>query len=135
MFEKLAKWSVLISKKFEKDEFYLNPSALGLWLVFVPIGTPKMLNGSYGCWTHVWVPVHFGLLFWGFFSQDLHLDTFLIHVLKIKPFFFFFPDNSGIFSNDYLLDKYSKNSWLSTILLLSGYPFYSHASKPIFYTN
>ena len=65
-----------------------------------------MPNGPLGCRTHVSVLVHFGLIFLGFFCREFHLDAFLICILKINRF----SGYSGLYCNDYRVDKYSKKS-------------------------
>ena len=56
----------------------------------VPIGTLRVLTGPLGCRAPFSILVRFGLLFGGFLSQEMHLDAFLIHILKINPFFWIF---------------------------------------------
>ena len=72
------------------------------------------------CLGAFWTP------FWGFLEPDLALRR------VFNPY-------SSLFRNNYLVDKYPKINFdkfrLSTILLLSNYPFYSYASNPILDTN
>ena len=60
----------------------------------------------------------------------MHLDMFLIRILKINPFFLDIQVFKVI-----IIDKYSKKTYLSTISLLSNYSLYSYTSKFLFYTN
>ena len=128
---------ILISKNLKKDMFYLNqevlePShAFGLISTWeVSIGTLRVSTGSLGYQALFSILVRFGLLFWGFLSWEMHLDMFLIRILKINPFFLDIQVFKVI-----IIDKYSKKTYLSTISLLSNYSLYSYTSKFLFYTN
>ena len=83
-------------------------------------------SNALSCSSAFWIP------FLGFLEPGLALRRVSNPYSKI---FTFFLDNLGLFSNNYLVDKYSKIIWikftLSTILLLSNYSFYSYASNPI----
>ena len=82
------------------------------------------------CFGVFWTP------FLGFLEPDLALRRVFNPYSKT---FISFLNNPSLFRNNYLVDKYPKINFdkfrLSTILLLSNYPFYSHASNPILDTN
>ena len=71
----------------------------------VPIGTPKVPNSTLGCWSRFRVRLHFGLLFLGFLEPVLALRRVFNPYSKI---FIFFLDNSSLFRNNYLVNKYPK---------------------------
>ena len=99
-------------QKVEKDVPYRHPKRVGskpksvpFDTLKVPFSTPKVPNGTFGCQSHFRAWVHFGLIFLGFLEPS--------HALRrvFNPYsniFISFMDNSGIFSNNYLVDKYSK---------------------------
>ena len=73
----------------------------------VLFNTPKVPNGTLGHQTYFRVPVHFGP-----FLSFLELILALGRVFNPYPkIFISFLNNSGLFSNNYLVDKYSKISF------------------------
>ena len=110
--EQSANRDASFCKNVEKDVSYRHPKRIEPKLkrvpfstLKVPIGTPKVSNGTFGHQTHFRARVRFGFLFQVFLSQALHLDVFPIRILR---FLHIFLDNLGLFSNNYLVDKYSK---------------------------
>ena len=69
-----------------------------------PFGTPKVPNGTLGCQSCFHVQVRFRLLL-GFLEPSLAFRRVFNSYSKI---FISSLDNSGIFNNNYLVDKYSK---------------------------
>ena len=89
-----------------------------------------------------WVLISLSCLgaFWTPFLGFLELDLALRRVFNpYSKTFISFLNNPSLFRNNYLVNKYPKINFdkfrLSTILLLSNYPFYSYASNPILDTN
>ena len=93
-------------EKVENDVLYQHPKWVGpkpkrglFGTLKVPLSTPKVLNGTFGHQMYFWNP------FLGFLEPGLAFSRVFNPYSNI---FIYFLDNPNLFSNKYLIDKYSK---------------------------